>query len=258
MDTSGREPQTAELFTGYIQQQAVAAVIERVRRIENPEQVNEAPTSYLINGLWFTLNLDDGSLSIENPHQFDVHNPEHLEALEVAQEIFKEISALYGILAYLKDYKTFDAVKLGGDAKVEAMMARIEKVISQPVVCYLPKGFQVRIKYLVLAFSEVFIEKRKRDKRASANHGFVYLVQSPTGSYKIGRTKDPDNRMKTFSVKLPFEVDYVCVIETGDMYQLERSLHQQYASKRVNGEWFMLDTGDVECIKRLVVEHGYR
>lgn len=81
--------------------------------------------------------------------------------------------------------------------------------------------------------------------------GYVYLIQSPTGAYKIGRTADPGDRLRTFNVKLPFEVEYVCVIATDDMYALERQLHGKFAAKRVNGEWFILSPDDVEYIKRL-------
>lgn len=79
--------------------------------------------------------------------------------------------------------------------------------------------------------------------------GYVYLIRSASGHYKIGRTKDPKNRMKTFGIQLPFEVEYLCLIETVDMKALEMSLHEQFASKRVNGEWFALDAEDVEYIK---------
>ena len=84
--------------------------------------------------------------------------------------------------------------------------------------------------------------------------GYVYLIQSPTGTYKIGRTKNPADRMKTFSVKLPFEVEYVAVIQTLDMRGLEAALHRRYEDKHVNGEWFALDAADVEAIKALAVQ----
>lgn len=94
-------------------------------------------------------------------------------------------------------------------------------------------------------------ERLRNDEMANWRAGYVYLIQSPTGAYKIGRTSNPDDRMKTFSVKLPFEVEYVCLIPTPDMYGFEAQLHDHFASKRVNGEWFALDTDDVEYIKGL-------
>ena len=84
-------------------------------------------------------------------------------------------------------------------------------------------------------------------------HGYVYLlagIHDPT-LFKIGRTNNPDNRLKTFNVKLPFEVEYICTIKTDDMFKLERELHFKFASKRLNGEWFKLTSEDVEYIKGL-------
>lgn len=94
-------------------------------------------------------------------------------------------------------------------------------------------------------------KERKSTGKTNARDGFVYLIQSPTGTYKIGRTINPADRMKTFTVKLPFEVEYTCVIPADDMYYLERTLHAQFADKRVNGEWFKLSPEDVEYIKGL-------
>lgn len=83
------------------------------------------------------------------------------------------------------------------------------------------------------------------------NPGYVYLLQSPTTAYKIGRTRDPKNRMKTFGVQLPFEVEFICLIKTQNMTELESRLHAKYADKRINGEWFRLTLEDVEYIKGL-------
>lgn len=81
--------------------------------------------------------------------------------------------------------------------------------------------------------------------------GYVYLVQSPTGYYKIGRTVNPRNRIKTFGVQLPFEVEFVALIQTPNMHQLEQELHDRFAMKRGQGEWFALDQHDVDYIKGL-------
>lgn len=82
--------------------------------------------------------------------------------------------------------------------------------------------------------------------------GYVYLIQSPSSAYKIGRARNPHNRMKTFGVQLPFEVEFVALIQTDDMYGLERRLHDRFHAKRINGEWFALTPEDVDYIKGLV------
>lgn len=82
--------------------------------------------------------------------------------------------------------------------------------------------------------------------------GYVYLLKMVNGDYyKIGRTKNYQNRLETFGVKLPFSVEYEYIIQTKDMYALESELHQRFAAKRVNGEWFALSQVDIDYIKSL-------
>jgi len=82
--------------------------------------------------------------------------------------------------------------------------------------------------------------------------GYVYLLRIPGGYWKIGRSATPNNRLKTFEVKLPFEVTYECLIPTKDMIGLEKHLHKRFADKRQNGsEFFALTDEDVEYIKAL-------
>lgn len=82
--------------------------------------------------------------------------------------------------------------------------------------------------------------------------GYVYLLHQIGGTYyKIGRTKNPNDRIKTFAVKLPFKVEYEALIYTVNMNELERQLHTRFKSKRVDGEWFALATDDVTYIKGL-------
>jgi hypothetical protein len=81
--------------------------------------------------------------------------------------------------------------------------------------------------------------------------GYVYLIKSASGYWKIGRTVNPDDRIKTFSVKLPFEVEYEHLIPCGDHVKAEAELHKRFASKRSNGEWFCLDETDIAWIKAI-------
>lgn len=81
--------------------------------------------------------------------------------------------------------------------------------------------------------------------------GWVYVIKSPTGAYKIGKSSNPNNRIKTFEVKLPFEVEFICLIPAADMNRLEKHLHGHFTEKHINGEWFALTPEDVEYIKGL-------
>jgi hypothetical protein len=95
------------------------------------------------------------------------------------------------------------------------------------------------------------IQKAKAEILRSKKFGYVYLVRSVSGHYKIGRTKDPADRMKTFNVKLPFEIELLHTIESDDYCIAEELLHDKFALKRINGEWFALDDNDVAYIKSL-------
>jgi hypothetical protein len=94
-----------------------------------------------------------------------------------------------------------------------------------------------------LDLAREFQEKKRRP-------GFVYILKGGP-YYKIGCTTSLDRRIKQISPALPFEVDLAHAIETEDMYQTEAYLHDRYASKRQNGEWFLLTDKDVADIKGL-------
>lgn len=91
--------------------------------------------------------------------------------------------------------------------------------------------------------------KRKSDKRNAPTKGFVYVmpaydVNGQTG-YKIGKTVNPKSRKKTFSVKMPYKVDFIGLFETDDYTKLEVSLHTEFREKRINGEFFALNDDDL-------------
>lgn len=95
------------------------------------------------------------------------------------------------------------------------------------------------------------VKKHKPERVPRA--GYIYLLRAPHDAtlFKIGKATDPSNRLRTFNVKLPFPVEFDCLLQTTDMSLLEKWIHNEYASKRIEGEWFRLDTADVEAIRAL-------
>src|SRR5260370_41591630 len=63
--------------------------------------------------------------------------------------------------------------------------------------------------------------------------GYVYLLKSSEGMYKIGRSVDPENRRETFTVKLPFRVEYLHLIPCRNRFVAERKLHNLFRHQRV-------------------------
>lgn len=98
----------------------------------------------------------------------------------------------------------------------------------------------------------------RRNYKRTTREGYVYVLTALHDDtvYKIGRTNNPSDRLRTFNVKLPFDVEYLHVIKTSDMHALEGQLHRKFGSKRVNGEWFKLDNDDLDYIAGLSMVGG--
>lgn len=87
--------------------------------------------------------------------------------------------------------------------------------------------------------------------------GHVYVLAGG-GCHKIGRTKDLRRRVEQLAVQLPFEVALVCSLKSDDPKTLEAELHERFANKRLNGEWFDLSAEDVAYITGLGSPGGDR
>lgn len=83
--------------------------------------------------------------------------------------------------------------------------------------------------------------------------GFVYLLMDMdvTGYCKIGKTKEPVDRIGHFDIKLPFETKVLHIIPCYDSTKTETVLHHRFADKRQRGEWFNLDQHDIEWIREI-------
>lgn len=78
--------------------------------------------------------------------------------------------------------------------------------------------------------------------------GYIYLIESEDGCYKIGRTLDMGVRFRGISNSLPYKTTLKHSFRSLNYIDRETELHGQYADKRLNGEWFRLDPADVEAI----------
>jgi hypothetical protein len=73
-----------------------------------------------------------------------------------------------------------------------------------------------------------------------SHDGYVYLLRTSTGIYKIGRSKNPRARMYTLAQSMPYDLEFVHQIATDDAVWLESMLHEKFHRFRVKGEWFAL------------------
>ncbi|SRR6266478_119073 len=78
--------------------------------------------------------------------------------------------------------------------------------------------------------------------------GHIYVLSTTEGFYKIGCTSCPiPERINQFAPKLPFktEVEFAFMCTLGQERRVEQLLHQRFAAKHSNGEWFRLTEEDL-------------
>lgn len=102
--------------------------------------------------------------------------------------------------------------------------------------------------YLSIRQETERIIKQKQENKECVG-GFVYLLKSSNGYYKIGYTNNIKKRLHDIGIKVPFKIELIHKIKCSDARRLESELHSQFSSKRVNGEWFNLSQEDVNYIK---------
>ena len=111
---------------------------------------------------------------------------------------------------------------------------------------WIPEDLREKDKPLPL----IACEPEKIERRDSA--GYIYLIRElNAGHVKIGRTTDPKQRHRTFSVKMPFKIDVLFSFKCKKHIQTEERLHEVFSDLRVDGEWFSLSDKHVKQIKDL-------
>jgi len=71
---------------------------------------------------------------------------------------------------------------------------------------------------------------------------FVYFIQSgKKGAIKIGKSNDPEDRLKTLQTGSPKTLYLIASIHCKseqEAYTLEKKIHNKLCKQRLNGEWF--------------------
>ena len=91
----------------------------------------------------------------------------------------------------------------------------------------------------------------QKQSKGVGKPGWIYLIRSEHGHYKIGKSSQGTRRAHNFTIQLPFSVEVIHQFSTPDCDALEKTLHLRYAKKRINGEWFNLDIADVAEIGKM-------
>jgi hypothetical protein len=91
-------------------------------------------------------------------------------------------------------------------------------------------------------------ENSVSDNGANRVGGEVYLFKSGK-YYKIGKTNDTVRRGNELRIQLPEKMDMIHSIKTDDPSGIEAYWHRRFQDKRMNGEWFDLNSSEIRAFK---------
>lgn len=97
------------------------------------------------------------------------------------------------------------------------------------------------------------------------NEGWVYVLDtglhlipdSEARIYKIGRTVNLTQRIKQLRIAFPHKLTVAYAFFSQNQFTAEAELHELFAEKRMNGEWFTLDYADLSLISDYADNSGY-
>jgi hypothetical protein len=90
-----------------------------------------------------------------------------------------------------------------------------------------------------------------RQRQTAVKAGFVYLKYSPSlRLYKIGKANNADKRGAGISLLLPEDLVPKHEIRTDCPYILEKYWENRFRAKKKQGEWYDLNSGDIESFKK--------
>ena len=92
-------------------------------------------------------------------------------------------------------------------------------------------------------------EEQEEDESSGMAVGAVYLFKHGK-YYKIGKTNDTVRRGNELKIQLPENLDLIHEIKTDDTSGIEAYWHRRFEAKRMNGEWFDLNSTDIKAFKR--------
>jgi len=93
-------------------------------------------------------------------------------------------------------------------------------------------------------------ERRPAKEPIQNKSGWIYIIRAGE-HYKIGRAQKPIDRYSQIATLPPWPTEVVHTFEVEDYCLIEKDLHDLFANKRTNGEWFTLTEEDVTWLKTL-------
>lgn len=131
-----------------------------------------------------------------------------------------------------------------------------EKLEKKKLECLLEKLPFYELKkesFFVIVQPYYFISQKLQE--CFKQKGFVYFIQNESGLIKIGRSKNPINRLANIKLCCNNPKLLHKVLVTNNILA-EIKLHEFFKSKKVYGEWFNISVQDIEAAKRFLISEG--
>jgi len=93
-------------------------------------------------------------------------------------------------------------------------------------------------------------EKLVLQKLPKRPRAYIYVIAAGNDVYKIGYAIDPSSRLLEIQIGSPVELRIVMSFQVKNGPQVESDLHNYFRIKHVRGEWFRLNSDDLEYIRQ--------
>ena len=141
---------------------------------------------------------------------------------------------------------------LGGDLGGEMTFYKNKNNI-QIAINRFAKDYIELVKEAIPDYQPTEILQTKETKENSSDFCFVYLMHDTRNDYyKIGISNNPEYRESTLQSEKPtIEMIISKKYPVRKIAEsIEKALHETYSEKRLRGEWFELNSNDVEHLKQ--------
>lgn len=182
-----------------------------------------------------------------DPSQLD--DAGYVRAVKKTCEMFDALSAYFNLQSLARLYKASERYTYTeATSIIESSQCAMRHAFTRALINNDPA--MVSFQHHLGACAMIAKTEDLANKYKDTNPGYVYVLKSSSGFYKIGKTANPNDRLRTFSVKLPFEVEFEFLRHTPKMSYMEKLMHLFFAPKRINGEWFAFCQQDLDQLAK--------
>lgn len=119
-------------------------------------------------------------------------------------------------------------------------------------VCKLVDDFYANVPFDQYVLWNIAVTERTTQTRASkTKEGYVYLIESENGYYKIGKSIDIERRLNQHEMDYPLKLRIIHSFESSNARRDEKKILDAFSQKNLRGEWFQLDECDIAWFKSI-------